>query len=131
MYILIQLLKEQLSLVVTQCLFHASTTSDHAQLRPEDAIMLQFCVALAMWHHEIFVYTFFTHPVWLARIREEYILIPKLARFETLAQLKILITLGKLDIIHISSTLVRFVISSVLNLVSFWPFWFTWKFGEY
>ena len=48
MYILIQLLKEQLSLVVTQCLFHASTTSDHAQLPPEDAIILQFCVALAM-----------------------------------------------------------------------------------
>ena len=48
MYIVIQLLKEQLSLVVTQCLFHASTTSDHAQLRPEDAIILQFYVALAM-----------------------------------------------------------------------------------
>ena len=48
MYMLIQLLKEQLSLVVTQCLFHASTTSDHAQLSPEDAIILQFCVALAM-----------------------------------------------------------------------------------
>ena len=44
MYILIQLPKEQLSLVLTQCLFHASTTSDHAQLRPEDAIILQFCV---------------------------------------------------------------------------------------
>ena len=48
MDILIQLLKEQLSLVVTQCLFHTSATSDHAQLRPEDAIILQFCVALAM-----------------------------------------------------------------------------------
>ena len=48
MYILIQLLKEQLSLVVAQCLFQASTTSDHAQLRPEDAIILQFCVAMAM-----------------------------------------------------------------------------------
>ena len=47
-YILIQLLKEQLSLVVTQCLFHAPTTSDHAQLRAEDAIILQFCVALAI-----------------------------------------------------------------------------------
>ena len=40
--------KEQLSLVVTQCLFHTPTASDHAQLRPEDAIILQFCVALAM-----------------------------------------------------------------------------------
>ena len=48
MYILIQLLKEQLSLVVTQCLFRASITSDHAQLRPEDAIILQFCIALGM-----------------------------------------------------------------------------------
>ena len=56
MYILIRLLKEQLSLVVTQCLFHASTTSDHAQLRPEDAFILQCCVALAMWHHGTFVY---------------------------------------------------------------------------
>ena len=48
MYILIQLLKEQLSLVVPQCLLHASTASDNAQLRPEDAIILQFCVDLAM-----------------------------------------------------------------------------------
>ena len=46
-YILMQLLEEPLSLVVTQCLFHASTTSDHAQLRPEDAIILQFSVVLA------------------------------------------------------------------------------------
>ena len=30
------LLKEQSFLVVTQCLFHASTTSNHAQLRPEE-----------------------------------------------------------------------------------------------
>ena len=48
MYMLIQLFKEQLSLVVTQCLFHAPTINDHPQLRPEDAIILQFCVALAM-----------------------------------------------------------------------------------
>ena len=48
MYMLMQLLKEQLSLAVPQCLFHAPTTSDHAQLRPEDAIIPQFCVALAM-----------------------------------------------------------------------------------
>ena len=54
---LIQLPKEQLSLVVTQCLFHALITSDYAQLRPEDAIILQFCAALAMWHHGIFVYS--------------------------------------------------------------------------
>ena len=48
MYILIRLPKEQLSSVVTQYLFHAHTTSDHAQLRPKDAIILQFYVALAM-----------------------------------------------------------------------------------
>ena len=44
----IQLLKEQRSLVVIQCLFHASTTSDHAESRHENAIILQFCVALVM-----------------------------------------------------------------------------------
>ena len=48
MYMLTQLLKEQSSLVVTRCLFHASTTSNHAQLRPEDAIILLFSVVLAM-----------------------------------------------------------------------------------
>ena len=47
-YMLIQSAIEQLPLVVTQCLFHASSTSEYAQLRPEAAIMLQFCVALAM-----------------------------------------------------------------------------------
>ena len=41
---LIQSLIKQL----TQYLFHASAKSDHAQLRPKDAIILQFCVALAM-----------------------------------------------------------------------------------
>ena len=45
---LIQSLIKQLPLVVTQYLFHASATSNHAQLRPKDAIILQFCVALAM-----------------------------------------------------------------------------------
>ena len=47
---------EQLPLVVTQCLFHVSNTSEYAQLRPEAAIIVQFCVALAVWDHEIFVY---------------------------------------------------------------------------
>ena len=64
MYIVMQLLKEQLSLVVTQCLFHASTTSDYAQLSPEDAIILQFCVALAMWHHGVFVYSTVAASSW-------------------------------------------------------------------
>ena len=36
MYMLIQLLKKQLSLAVTQGLFHAPTGSNHAQLHPED-----------------------------------------------------------------------------------------------
>ena len=53
---LIQSPIKQLPLVVTQYLFHASATCDHAQLHPKDAIILQFCVALAMWHHGIFVY---------------------------------------------------------------------------
>ena len=56
MYMLIQLLKKQLSLVLS--LFHAPTTSDHVQLRPKDAIIHQFCIALVMWHHGIFVYRF-------------------------------------------------------------------------
>ena len=47
-YMMIQSGIEQLPLVVTQCLFHASSTSEYAQLRPEAAIILQFCVALAM-----------------------------------------------------------------------------------
>ena len=41
---LIQLRKEQLSLVVTQCLFHASTTSKHAQLLPE--FNIAYCVQI-------------------------------------------------------------------------------------
>ena len=47
-YMLIQSAIEQLPLVVTQCLFRASSTSEYAQLCPEAAIILQFCVALAM-----------------------------------------------------------------------------------
>ena len=47
-YMLIQSAIEQLPLVVTQCLFHASSASEYAQLCPEAAIILQFCVALAM-----------------------------------------------------------------------------------
>ena len=45
---LIRELMKQLPSVVTQYLFHASATSDHAQLRPKDAIILQVWVALAM-----------------------------------------------------------------------------------
>ena len=47
-YMMIQSVIKQLPLVVTQCLFHTSSTSEYAQLRPEAAIILQFCVALAM-----------------------------------------------------------------------------------
>ena len=47
-YMLIQSGTEQLPLVVTQCLFHASSSSEYAQLHSEAAIILQFCVALAV-----------------------------------------------------------------------------------
>ena len=47
-YVLIQSFIKQLTLVVKQHFFHACNKSDHLQLRPEAAIMLQFCVALAM-----------------------------------------------------------------------------------
>ena len=54
-YMLIQSAIEQLPLVVTQCLFHASSTSRS-----------NFALPLAMWDNEIFVYTtpcvgFFPH----------------------------------------------------------------------
>ena len=40
---------EKLPLVVTQCLFqYQFSTSDYAHLHPEVAIILQFCVAIAM-----------------------------------------------------------------------------------
>ena len=47
-YMMIKSATEQLPPVVTQCLFHASSTSEYAQLRPGAAIIFQFCVALAM-----------------------------------------------------------------------------------
>ena len=47
-YMLIQSFIKQLPLIVTQYLFHSSATTDHAQMRPKDAIILQFCVAMAM-----------------------------------------------------------------------------------
>ena len=40
-YVLTQSFMEQLPLVVKQCLFHASNKSDHLQLRPGAAIILQ------------------------------------------------------------------------------------------
>ena len=51
-YMLIQLHMKQLPLVVAQYLFHASTTSDHAQLCPKDAIILQFlrCLGNVTWN---------------------------------------------------------------------------------
>ena len=60
-------------LVATQCLFHAPTIGDHAQLLPEDAIILQFCVPLAMWHNGIFVYCkspcgFLSHTGWVKNV---------------------------------------------------------------
>ena len=47
-YMLIQSAIEQLPPVVTRCSFHAASTSGYVQLRPEAAIILQFCVDLAM-----------------------------------------------------------------------------------
>ena len=41
-YVLIQSFIKQLTLVVKQCFFHACNNSDHLQLRPEVAIILQF-----------------------------------------------------------------------------------------
>ena len=41
-YILIQSFIKQLTLVVQQCFFHACNKSDHLQLPPEAAIILQF-----------------------------------------------------------------------------------------
>ena len=40
-YLLIQLFIKQLNLIVKQCFFHACNKSDHLQLRPEAAIILQ------------------------------------------------------------------------------------------
>ena len=45
-YVLIQSFIEQLSLVVKQCLLHASNKSGHLQLRPEAAIILHFLSCL-------------------------------------------------------------------------------------
>ena len=47
-YVLIQSFIKKLTQVVKQCFFYACNKSDHLQLRPETAIILQFCVALAM-----------------------------------------------------------------------------------
>ena len=41
-YVLIQSFIKQLTLVVKQCFFHACNKSDHLQLHPEAAIILQF-----------------------------------------------------------------------------------------
>ena len=35
--------------------FHACNKSDHLQLRPEPPLYSNFCVALTMWHHQIFL----------------------------------------------------------------------------
>ena len=54
MYMLLQLLKEQLSLVVTQCLFNAPTASDHAQLRRETPLYSSFALP---WPCDIMEYS--------------------------------------------------------------------------
>ena len=40
----------------TTCLFPVFNASKQVQLHPEAAMILQFCVALTMRHHEIFIY---------------------------------------------------------------------------
>ena len=42
LYVLIQSFIKQLTPVVKQCFFHACNKSDHLQLRPEAAIILQY-----------------------------------------------------------------------------------------
>ena len=56
-YALIQSFIKQLTLVVKQCFFHGCSKSEHLQLRPEPPLYSNFCVALAMWHYGIFIYT--------------------------------------------------------------------------
>ena len=41
-YVLVQSFIKQLTLVLKQCFFHACNKSDHLELRPEAAIILQF-----------------------------------------------------------------------------------------
>ena len=55
-YVLIQsnYVLAQLQLVVTQCLFHASTISDHAQLRPESP---SYSNSSLPWRYEILKYS--------------------------------------------------------------------------
>ena len=53
-YVLIQSPLAQLQLVVTQCLFHASTISDHAQLRPESP---SYSNSSLPWRYEILKYS--------------------------------------------------------------------------
>ena len=47
-YVLTQSCVEQLFPAVKQCLFHASNSCEHLQLRPEATIILQIYVTLAM-----------------------------------------------------------------------------------
>ena len=55
-YVLIQSFIKQLTIVVKQCFFHACNKSDHLQLRPEAAIILQFLRCLGNVTYGIFVY---------------------------------------------------------------------------
>ena len=47
-YALISSPTEWLSLCVTECVFHAFSTNELAQLHPEATIIFRFCVAIAM-----------------------------------------------------------------------------------
>ena len=57
-YVMIQSFIKQLTLVVKQCFFDACNKSDHLQLRPEAAIILQFLSCLGnvtLWNYNFFV----------------------------------------------------------------------------
>ena len=56
-YVLIQSFVKQLILVVRQYFFHACNKSDHLQLRPEAAIILQFLRYLGnvtSWNNQLY-----------------------------------------------------------------------------
>ena len=48
---------ESMTIHPTICLFPVSNACKHVQLHPKAAMILQFCVALTMQHHEIFLYS--------------------------------------------------------------------------
>ena len=58
----------------TTCLFPVCNASKHVQLHPEAAMILQFCVALTMRHHEILVYSHHKVAENLHKVVHQYLL---------------------------------------------------------